>query len=72
MLWRWIVRFDKDEEGNAVRSARDAYDHWREVALDQGFDPERNVTYEENDLLVSVGISEEMDMEFREAPGTWR
>ncbi len=71
-MWRWIVRFEKDEAGYALRSAREACDHWREVALDQGFDPERNVVCAESERLVSVGISEEMDMEFREAPGGWR
>ncbi len=46
--------------------------HWREVALDQGLDPDKNVVRAESERLISVGISEEMDMEFREEPGEWR
>lgn len=73
MGWLYVNRFYKTE--NTEQEAREAMDsvaqHWRNVALDLGFDPERNVTTEEGDRICAVFISEELDSTMREEPGDW-
>ncbi len=73
-MWIWVARWLKKDENldEVKKSAENIRDHWREVALDVGFDPAKNVTVAEGDKEIRVGISEEMDMAFREEPGTWR
>jgi hypothetical protein len=73
-MWVWVARWvKKDGSIDEVKKAADNIKtHWREVAMDEGFDPDKNVTVAESDKLIAVGISEEMDMEFREGPGSWR
>ena len=70
----WIARWAKGETapGLAMRAAMPVRDHWRELALDQGLDPDENVCLAESDAMVAVGLSPEMDEEFREGPGAWR
>lgn len=46
--------------------------HWEDVALDLGFDPEKNVRIEEREQVVNISISEELDLALREEPGEWR
>ncbi len=73
-MWVWVARWLK-KEGNLEAVKKDAEavsKHWQEVALDVGLDPEKNVTIAEGDKEVRVGISEEMDLKFREEPGEWR
>lgn len=73
-MWVWVARWVKNDKNiEEIRAAAShVAKHWREVALDQGLDPDKNVVQAESERLVSVGISEEMDMEFREEPGEWR
>lgn len=73
-MWVWVARWVKnDRNAEDIRAAAEhVAKHWREVALDQGLDPDKNVVRAESERLISVGISEEMDMEFREEPGEWR
>lgn len=73
-MWIWVARWLKKDKNldEVKRSAENIRDHWREVALDVGFDPAKNVTVAEGDKEIRVGISEEMDMAFREEPGEWR
>ncbi len=61
-------------EGNvAVKNKVDGVKHHlEELALDNGFDPEKNVTLLNTDGEVRVGVSEEFDLFLREAPGAWR
>ncbi|WP_278248037.1 hypothetical protein [Pseudodesulfovibrio hydrargyri] len=40
--------------------------------MDVGLDPARNVIRTEVDDEVRIGISEDMDEFYREAPGSWR
>lgn len=72
--WIWVARWLKKPEAlDEVRKAADVIrKHWEENALDQGLDPAKNVTVAEGDKEIRVGISEEMDEEFREGPGEWR
>lgn len=46
--------------------------HWEDVALDLGFDPEKNVRIEDGEQVVNISISEELDLALREEPGEWR
>ncbi len=73
-MWIWVARWLKKDENldEVKKSAENIRDHWREVALDVGFDPAKNVTVAEGDKEIRVGISEEMDLAFREEPGKWR
>lgn len=73
-MWVWVARWlkKKGKEDGIKKTAESVRDHWREVALDQGFDPDKSVTMAESDAEIRVGIAEEMDMEFREGPGEWR
>lgn len=73
-MWVWVARWLKraGHEDEARRAAEQIRAHWMEAALDQGLDPEENVTMAESDRFVRVGISQFMDEEFREGPGEWR
>jgi len=73
-MWVWVARWLKKENNTDLikKDAEKVSNHWREVALDVGLDPEVNVTISEGEREVRVGISEEMDMHFREQPGEWR
>ena len=73
-MWVWVARWLKrdDTVEDVRRAAERLRAHWAEAALDQGLDPGENVTLAESDREVRVGISEHMDMEFREGPGEWR
>ncbi len=73
-MWVWVARWLKkgDNLEEIKNFAEKVKDHWREVALDVGRDPELNVTLDEGEKEIRVGISEEMDMQFREEPGGWR
>lgn len=69
------ARFDKTrlETDGALREKADRVQHYlEEIALDVGLDPNKNVTRTEVDDEVRIGISEEMDEFYREAPGSWR
>ena len=73
-MWVWVARWLK-KPGNEeeVRGAAESIrQHWEEVCLDDGFDPAKNVTVAEGEKEIRVGISEELDMNFREEPGEWR
>lgn len=72
--WIWVARWLK-KPGNEAEikvAAENIRKHWQDVALDEGMDPDKNVTVAEGDKEIRVGISEEMDEEFREGPGEWR
>ncbi|WP_338667783.1 hypothetical protein [Pseudodesulfovibrio methanolicus] len=69
------ARFDKDRlaTDGALREKANRVQHYlEEIALDVGLDPNKNVTRVEVDDEVRIGISEEMDEFYREAPGSWR
>lgn len=70
----WIARWPKGQTDpdTALRAAEAVRDHWKELALDQGFDPDKNICLAQSDTMVAVGLSPEMDAEFREGPGEWR
>ena len=73
MSWVHINRFYKTK--NTEQEAKDAVDkvatHWRNVALDLGYDPDTNVQVQEGDKLYLVSISEELDATMRQEPGDW-
>lgn len=74
-MWIWVARWIKggklsDEE--IKKAAANLRKHWEEAALDVGFDPAKTVTTAEGPREIRVGISEELDMAFREEPGEWR
>ncbi len=73
-MWVWVARWlkKKDNLEEIRKDADKIRTHWQEVALDIGLDPEKNVTVSESENEVRVGITEEMDMTFREQPGEWR
>jgi hypothetical protein len=72
--WIWVARWLRKagNEAEVRQAAENVRNHWQESALDQGLDPAKNVTVAENEKEIRVGISEEMDAEFREASGGWR
>jgi hypothetical protein len=67
---RWLKKEDNQEE--VKQAAESVRKHWREVAKDTGFDPDKAVTVAEGEKEIRVGIAEDMDMQFREGPGSWR
>jgi len=73
-MWVWVARWLKKDDNlkEIQRDADKVKTHWSEVALDVGLDPELNVTVLDGEREVRVGISEEMDLFFREQPGEWR
>ena len=73
-MWIWVARWLKrsGQEEDLRRAAGTVRKHWEDVCLDVGFDPTRNVTVAESDKEIRVGISEELDTNFREEAGTWR
>ena len=73
MSWIYVNRFYKtDSTEPEVRQTVDKVTrHWRNVALDLGYDPERNVQVEEGEKLFVVAISEELDSTMRTEPGDW-
>jgi hypothetical protein len=73
-MWIWVARWLKrsGQEEDLRRAAGTVRKHWEDVCLDVGFDPTRNVTVAESDKEIRVGISEELDANFREEAGTWR
>jgi hypothetical protein len=73
-MWVWVARWLKKNDNlkEIQRDADKVRNHWSEVALDVGLDPELNVTVLDGEREVRVGISEEMDLHFREQPGEWR
>ncbi|KHK01554.1 hypothetical protein [Desulfovibrio sp. TomC] len=73
-MWIWVARWLKrpGQEAAITQAADHIRRHWEEVCLDVGYDPAKNVTVAENDKELRVGISEELDMTFREEPGEWR
>jgi hypothetical protein len=69
------ARFDKNrlETDEALREKANRIQHYlEEIALNVGLDPSRNVTRVVVDDEVRIGISEDMDEFYREAPGSWR
>jgi hypothetical protein len=69
------ARFDKNrlKTDKALRDEADRVQNYlEEIALDVGLDPNRNVTRAVVGDEVRIGISEEMDEFYREAPGSWR
>jgi hypothetical protein len=73
-MWIWVARWLKrsGQEEEIRLAAGQIRKHWEDVCLDVGFDPASNVTVAETDKEIRVGISEELDMNFREEPGEWR
>ena len=73
MSWITVNRFFRTE--NTEQDAKEAVErvsrHWQNVALDLGFDPERNVNVEEGEKMYAVAISEELDATMRREPGDW-
>jgi len=73
-MWIWVGRWVKKEgrTDEARIAAESVKRHWEEVALDVGLDPAENVSLAENEKMIAVGISEEMDTLFREGGGAWQ
>lgn len=73
-MWIWVARWLKrpGQEEALRQAAGHIRRHWEEVCLDVGFDPAKNVTMAESDKEIRVGVSEELDLSFREEPGEWR
>ena len=67
-----FLRASYDSEESVRRKVDHIRKHLDELALDVGLDPERNVTVAMGHDEVRVGVSEEMDLYLREAPGEWR
>lgn len=69
-----VARWRK-KDGNAeevMLSTKTILRHWQEIASDVGMDPEENVKAMENEAEVRVGISQELDLTFREGGGSWQ
>jgi hypothetical protein len=73
MSWVIVNRFYRSE--NTEQDAKEAVDrvsrHWQNVALDLGYDPQKNVNVEEGDKMYAIAISEELDATMRREPGDW-
>jgi len=73
MSWVSVNRFVKTEKNE--QEAREAVDkvakHWRDVALDLGYDPDDNVNVVEGEKMFNVAISEELDATMRQEHGDW-
>ena len=73
MSWVTVNRFYRTE--NTEQDAKEAVDsvsrHWENVALDLGYDPEKNVKVEEGEKMYALAISEELDATMRQEPGDW-
>jgi hypothetical protein len=72
--WRWVGRWVKTagKEEEHRKAAETTRDHWREVALDVGLDPDKNVTLSESEKMLAVAITEQMDTLFREEGTSWQ
>jgi hypothetical protein len=66
-----IPRHAYEENGEARRKMEGILSRLRELALDVGMDPDRNVVIQRVDDEVRVGISPELDLYLRESPGEW-
>jgi hypothetical protein len=73
-MWVTVARWLKKEgnEDEIMKAAEAVRDHWREVSMDQGFDPDKAVTIDNGETELRVGIAEDVDKVFREGPGGWR
>lgn len=77
-MYTTVARFKKNDlEHPEVRAKLDGLrEHLEGLALDSGLDPELNIretrATDEGQEEVRLGISEEMDLYLREAPGEWR
>ncbi len=67
-----IPRHIYEEDINAQRKMDSVLAHLRELALDVGMDPERNVVVQRLDEEIRIGISPELDLYLRESPGEWK
>jgi 1,2-phenylacetyl-CoA epoxidase catalytic subunit len=74
MGWVTVTRFIKSDRNRDMveQYLQRNREHWEEVALDVGLDPEKNVQVQENDKEARIDISEEMDQLFREEAGSWK
>ena len=73
MSWVSVNRFVKREKN--AQEVQEAVDkvakHWRDVALDLGYDPDDNVNVVEGEKMFNIAISEELDATMREEHGDW-
>lgn len=74
MAWIWVTYYIKTDKNQEMVQAllQQNLDHWKEVALDIGLDPEKNVIAQENEKQARIGISREFDEVMREEPGDWK
>lgn len=66
-----IPRHVYEQNGQARRNMDGILAHLRELALDVGMDPDRNVVIQRLDDEIRVGISSELDLYLRQSPGEW-
>ena len=73
MSWVSVNRFYKTEKNkqDVQEAVQKVTNHWRDVALDLGFDPKDNVNVEEGEKMFNISISEEFDATMKQEPGDW-
>ena len=74
MEWVTVTRYIKTEKNRDLveQYLQRNREHWEEVALDVGLDPEKNVRVQSDDKEARIEISAEMDLYFREEAGSWK
>jgi hypothetical protein len=73
MSWVSVNRFVKREKNaqEVQEAVNKVAKHWRDVALDLGYDPDDNVNVVEGEKMFNIAISEELDATMREEHGDW-
>jgi len=74
MDWVYVTRFVRTENNkDRVQPLIDEnIRHWKDVSLDVGLDPEKNVAVEEKGSEVFIAISKDLDITLSEEPGEWK
>ena len=74
MSWIQVTHFMKIERNKEQlqQLIDENVQHWQNVALDIGLDPEKNVALEDDGRKAVILISKDMDLALSEEPGEWK
>ncbi|MCF8104230.1 MAG: hypothetical protein K9K64_01995 [Desulfohalobiaceae bacterium] len=74
MSWVQVTHFMKVERNREKlqQLIDENVQHWQNVALDIGLDPEKNVALEDDGRKAAILISKDMDLALSEEPGEWK
>ncbi|MCF8039701.1 MAG: hypothetical protein K9K79_10325 [Desulfohalobiaceae bacterium] len=74
MSWIQVTHFMKIERNKEKlqQLIDENVQHWQNVALDIGLDPEKNVALEDDGRKAVILISKDMDLALSEEPGEWK